>query len=89
MLELRYGKVVHIRPKKIKGTNYANNLALVHDQCSESKEAKTGFKRPNWIKSNQYSNKLNDKVYEITEKIRADYPAKFPDERFEKPVITK
>ena len=85
-MELRFSQVDHIKPRYKKGTNYSNNLALVHKKCNELKGAKTGYERPSWIKDNKYSEKLDEKAYEITEKIRADYPTKFPDELFKKPT---
>jgi 5-methylcytosine-specific restriction endonuclease McrA len=84
-MEIRYAQVDHIKPRYKKGTNYSNNLALAHKKCNELKGAKTGYERPNWIKDNKYSEKLDEKVYEITEEIRIDYPTKFPDELFKKP----
>ena len=75
----------HIKPRYKKGTNYSNNLALVHKKCNEYKSAKTGYKRPKWIKCNRYAEQFDDKVYEITEKIRADYPVKFSDDLFRRP----
>ena len=86
-MELRFAQVDHIKPRYKKGTNYSNNLALVHKKCNELKGAKSGYERPDWIKSNKYSEKLDEKVYEITEEIRADYPTKFPDELFTKPTL--
>ena len=85
MLSLRYCQVDHIKPRYKRGTNYSNNLALVHKKCNEYKSAKTGYKRPKWIKHNRYAEQFDDKVYEITEKIRADYPVKFSDDLFRRP----
>ena len=85
-MEFRFAQVDHIKPRYKKGTNYSNNLALVHKKCNELKGAKSGYERPNWIRSNKYSEKLDEKVYEITEEIRVDYPTKFPDELFTKPT---
>ena len=85
-MELRFAQVDHIKPRYKKGTNYSNNLALVHKKCNELKGAKSGYERPDWIKSNKYSEGLDEKVYEITEEIRADYPTKFPNELFERPT---
>lgn len=85
-MELKFSQVDHIKPRYKKGTNYSNNLALVHKKCNELKSAKTGYERPTWIKENKYSAELDEKVYEITEGIRADYPTKFPDELFKKPT---
>lgn len=86
-MELKFAQVDHIKPRYKKGTNYSNNLALVHKKCNELKGAKSGYERPSWIKNNKYSEKLDEKVYEITEVIRADYPTKFPDDLFKKPTL--
>ena len=85
-MEIRFAQVDHIKPRYKKGTNYSNNLALVHKDCNMKKGAKIGFEKPTWMKDNKYSEKLDEKVYEITKEIRADYPTKFPDELFTKPV---
>ena len=85
-MELRFAQVDHIKPRYKKGTNYSSNLALVHKKCNELKGAKSGYERPDWIKSNKYSEKLDGKVFEITEEIRAEYPTKFSDELFERPT---
>lgn len=86
-MEFKFTQVDHIKPRYKKGNNYSANLALVHKKCNENKGADTGYTRPDWIKSNKYSDKLDEKVYEITEEIRADYPTKFPDELFKKPNL--
>lgn len=88
-MELKFAQVDHIKPRYKKGTNYSNNLALVHKKCNENKSAKTGYTRPDWIKNNKYSEKFDEKVYEITDKIRSEYPTKFPDELFKKPTSGK
>ena len=85
-MEIRFAQVDHIKPRYKKGTNYSNNLALVHKDCNMKKGAKIGFEKPTWMKENKYSEKLDEKVYEITKEIRADYPTKFPDELFTKPT---
>lgn len=84
-MDRRYTQVDHIKPRYKHGTNYSNNLALTHKKCNENKGAKTGYTRPSWFKNNKYSEKLDEKVYELTEEIRKEYPAKFPDELFERP----
>lgn len=85
-MEIRFAQVDHIKPRYKKGTNYSNNLALVHKDCNMKKGAKIGFEKPAWVKENKYSKQLDEKVYEITKEIRADYPTKFPDELFTKPT---
>lgn len=85
-MEIRFAQVDHIKPRFRKGTNYSNNLALVHKDCNMKKGAKTGFEKPTWMKDNKFSEKLDEKVYEITEEIRVEYPTKFPDELFTKPT---
>lgn len=85
-MEIRFAQVDHIKPRYKKGTNYSNNLALVHKDCNMKKGAKIGFEKPAWMKDNKYSEKLDEKVYEITDAIRAEYPTKFPDELFENPT---
>lgn len=84
-MDNKYSQVDHVKPRYKKGTNYSNNLALVHRKCNELKGAKEGFERPSWIKDNKFSGKLDDTVYEITNSIRKEYPTKFPDNLFEKP----
>ena len=85
MLDIKYSEVNHLRPKRKVGTNYSDNLILVHKECSEKRKPNSILNRPSGIKSNKYDKALDDKVYEITEEIRKDYPTKFPDDRFKKP----
>ena len=84
-MDRRYTQVDHIKPRYKYGTNYSDNLALTHKKCNEDKGAKTGYVRPGWFKDNKYSKELDEKVYELTEETRKEYPAKFPDELFKRP----
>lgn len=87
LLDIKYSQVDHVKPRYKGGTNYAHNLTLVHSSCNRNKSAKTGYRRPDWIKFNKHARALNNKVYEITEEVRKDYPTEFPDEWFKKPNL--
>ena len=87
LVDIKYSQVDHVKPRYKGGTNYAHNLTLVHSSCNRNKSAKTGYRRPDWIKFNKHARALNNKVYEITEEVRKDYPTEFPDEWFKKPNL--
>jgi 5-methylcytosine-specific restriction endonuclease McrA len=47
-------QVDHIVPLFHLGTNNYSNLVLCCKECNESKGAKLGCKKPDWIKANSY-----------------------------------
>lgn len=67
-----YTQVDHIKPRRKFGTNYSDNLALVHRKCNEDKSASEGYVRPTWIKPNPSAKDFDTKVWELTEQVLND-----------------
>ncbi len=73
----------HIVSRREYGTNYSNNLCLVHKNCKRKKAEQLEVNREDYLK-NRFSERLDEVVSEITDDVRKDYPVKFPDELFTK-----
>lgn len=81
-----YTQLDHIKARYDYGTNYSDNLVLVHPKCNENKGASAGT-RPSWIKENSYSREFDEKAWDILQRVRKEYPDKVPDS-FIKPPQT-
>lgn len=74
----------HIKARYGYGTNYSDNLVLVHPKCNEKKGSSTGT-RPDWVKENPYSKEFDKKSWEILQEVRKEYPDKVPDSLINSP----
>ncbi len=79
-----YTQLDHIKARYDYGTNYSNNLVLVHPRCNENKGAHVGV-RPSWIKENSHSKEFDKKAWEIIQAARQEYPDNVPDSLIKPP----
>lgn len=73
-----YTQLDHIKARYDYGTNYSDNLVLVHPKCNGNKGASAGT-RPSWIKGNSYSREFDERAWDILQKVHKEYPDKVPD----------
>lgn len=87
----RYGyhgaQVDHIIPRYLYGTNYSDNLCLVHGECNQNKGTSTGL-YPDWAIENPYADELDEEAWRILKDLQPDFPDEVPDELLEAPTIT-
>ncbi len=79
-----YTQLDHIKARYDYGTNYSDNLVLVHPKCNENKGASAGS-RPDWIKENSRSREFDKKAWDILQTVREEYPDEVPDSLIKPP----
>lgn len=84
-----YGaQVDHIVPRYHYGSNYADNLCLIHGKCNRQKGTKhADYIYPSWAKPNQFAEELDETAWEILQDIYPDFPDHVPADLLEEPSI--
>ena len=83
MSNIHNSRVEHIVPIRKYGTNFPDNLVLVHPNCKR-KNGETLDVDTSKYKDNRFSERLDEYVSDLISDTREEYPVSFPDEIFER-----
>ena len=75
-------RVEHIVSRRNFGSNYSDNLILVHSNCKRKNGSDIEVDRSK-IQENRFSERLDEYVSDLTADMREEYPVKFPDQIFD------
>ena len=81
MSNFHNARVEHIIPSRRYGSNYPDNLVLVHSNCKRKNGEDLDCTQEK-ARKNRFSERLDEYVTDLTTDIRDDYPVEFPDEVF-------
>ncbi len=79
---LHNARVEHIVSRRNYGSNYSNNLVLVHTNCKRKNGEDIEIDSEK-MTENRYSERLDEYVSDLVSDLRESYPVKFPDKIFE------
>lgn len=85
---LHNARVEHIVSRRNFGSNYSDNLVLVHTNCKR-KNGEDIEVDPEKISENRYSERLDEYVSDLVSDLRESYPVKFPDKIFDEQKMVR